>query len=90
MMWLAVAAWCAVWLPLSLQQIVPAALPVSALCHVSQESMRVLPLTEFSRSVLASYLTTMTTGAAGPAPVPSVVGLEGCLILSFGLSLVWR
>ena len=90
MMWLAVAAWCAVWLPLSLQQIVPAALPVSALCHVSQESMRVLPSTGFSRSVLASYLTTMTTGAAGPAPVPSVVGLEGCLILSFGLSLVWR
>ena len=76
---LAFAACCAVWLPLSLQQIVPAALSNSEYCHVSQEDLRVLPASGFSRDPIDYY--TSTKDVAG-APIPSVPSAN-CLFQSY-------
>lgn len=76
------AAFCTACLPYSLQQVVPASLPLSGLCHVSQQDLRVLPASGFSRSVLAPYTNTTTTGVP-PVPIPSVANLSGCLFQSY-------
>ena len=76
-------ALCITLLHLSLQQVVPAKLPLSGLCHVSQEDLRVLPSSGFNRSVLKPFTSTTTIGAPAPAPVSSVVNLSGCLFQSY-------
>ena len=76
------AAFCAACLPYSLQQVVPASLPLSGLCDVSQQDLRVLPAAGFSRSVLAPYTNTTTVGVP-PVPIPSVANLSGCLFQSY-------
>ena len=77
---LAFAACCVVWLPLSLQQIVPAALSNTEYCHVSQEDLRVLPSTGFSRDPINYYTSTTTLPTGAPAPsVPS----PNCLFQSY-------
>lgn len=72
---------CASCLPLSLQQIVPATLGLSGLCHVSQEDLRVLPSSGFIRSVFQPF--TNTTLAGSQEPVPLAANLTGCLFQSY-------
>ena len=69
------------WLPLSLQQIVPATLGLSGLCHVSQEDLRVLPSSGFTRAVLQPL--TNTTFAGSQEPVPLAANLTSCLFQSY-------
>ena len=73
------AVCCAICLPVALQQVVPAALSLSGLCHLSQEDLRVLPTSGFTRDVLAPFTSTTTISAGAPAPVPSAADLAGCL-----------
>ena len=75
------ATLCATWLPLSLQQVVPAALGSSGLCHVSQEDLRVLPSSGFTRSTLEPF--TNTTYAGSEELVPIAANLTGCLFESY-------
>ena len=72
---------CAAWLPLTLQQIVPATLGLNEFCHVSQEDLRVLPSAGFRRSVLQPFTTT-TAGTERVAPVPVAANLSGCLFFN--------
>lgn len=74
---------CLFWLPHSLQQVVPAALSSIAFCRASQEDLRVLPSSGFSRSVLRPFTSTTTPGAQAPAPVPAAAELSNCLFQSF-------
>ncbi len=73
---------CVTCLPLSLQQVVPAKQQLSGYCHVSQEDLRVLPSSGFSRSVLKPYTSTTTVGAQ-PTPIQSAANLSGCLFQSY-------
>ena len=73
------ATCCAICLPVALQQVVPAPLSLSGLCHLSQEDVRVLPTSGFTRAVLAPFTSTTTVSNGAPAPVPSAANLAGCL-----------
>ena len=72
---------CAAWLPISLQQIVPATLGLSSFCPVSQEALRVLPSSGFTRSVLEPF--TNTTLAGSQESLPLAVNLTGCLFQAY-------
>ena len=72
---------CTAWLPLSLQQVVPATLGLSGLCHASQEDLRVLPSSGFTRSVFQPF--TNTTLAGSQEPVPQAANLTDCLFQSY-------
>ena len=73
---------CAAWLPMSLQQIVPADLGgLSGFCPVSQEALRVLPSSGFTRSVLQPFTT--TTLAGSQEPLPLAANLTECLFQSY-------
>lgn len=75
------AVLCAAWLPSSLQQVVPATLGLSGLCHVSQTGLRVLPSSGFTRTVLQPF--TNTTGVGTKDVVPVVANLSSCLFQSY-------
>lgn len=72
---------CAAWLPISLQQIVPADLGLSGYCPVSQQALRVLPSSGFTRSVLQPF--TNTTLAGSQEPLPLAANLTDCLFQSY-------
>lgn len=75
------AVLCMVWLPKSLQQVVPAALSSSEFCHVRQEDLRVLPSSGFRRSVLEPF--SNTTYAGSQELVPIAANLKHCLFESY-------
>ena len=74
------------WLPLSLQQVAIATLPLSGLCqpargHVSQGDLRVLPSSGFTRAVTQPF--TNTTFVGSQETVPVAANLTGCLFQSY-------
>ena len=76
------AACCSLWLPLSLQAVLPLQTALSAeLCRASQDDFRIMPASGFTRSVEQPFLSTTAS-----APSPAVAELADCQFVSFDTS----